>query len=511
MPGCMWKEYCPSSTPVVIQHLKLEKNIFAWARQSLPGIGVYTPMTEMSLRQCGRAQNVTVPPGDPIVFDVKYRLPSTITDNPGMNMSTARIVKRCCYFDLVAKIWKTDGVVTEVNNETEDMHMTCKTTRLREHGPGAFAVSIYVSTAPQLLLGSDKGGVVKLQMPEFTHPAAMLITAVLAAVGLVSAFLVLRAYLKDRSPKYTDVDRVHILVNRKPKKTAKVASFVPEPDDDEPRPPPDLKTASRVSLFVRGLPTHPLREMMRPSVTHVHKTRAVIVVWAVLCHLGVNLLILDSTTERCMDSEPPAHPNPTYHCLKAQTKLQSDLLGKNWVMIREEQPNMIPLLEQLGWSEKAWQDSSEPDAYGRDWIDLSLEERTAARAIGYREDIWRRCKITDCAGRFRQLDQYWRTEAQWATMHSPDRDAWLSLGWNQSSWWGMEEPPPQEIWSELSDTQRDAAVLLGYSQDTWDICKPTDEEINYVPPNPCKYVEMETGPRVLVFGLVSALAGFFSG
>ena len=37
-----------------------------------------------------------------------------------MNMSTARIVKRCCYFDLVAKIWKTDGVVTEVNNETED-------------------------------------------------------------------------------------------------------------------------------------------------------------------------------------------------------------------------------------------------------------------------------------------------------------------------------------------------------------------------------------------------------
>merc|ERR1719421_1959755 len=75
----------------------------------------------------------------------------------------------------------------------------------------------------------------------------------------------------------------------------------------------------------------------------------------------------------------------------------------------------------------------------------------------------------------------------------------------------MEDPPPQEIWSELSDTQRDAAVLLGYSQDTWDICKPTDEEINYVPPNPCKYVEMETGPRVLVFGLVSALAGFFSG
>ena len=53
-------------------------------------------------------------------------------------------------------------------------------------------MSIYVSTAPQLLLGSDKGGVVKLQMPEFTHPAAMLITAVLAVIPSPATHAILR-------------------------------------------------------------------------------------------------------------------------------------------------------------------------------------------------------------------------------------------------------------------------------------------------------------------------------
>jgi hypothetical protein len=101
----------------------------------------------------------------------------------------------------------------------------------------------------------------------------------------------------------------------------------------------------------------------------------------------------------------------------------------------------------LGWNASSWDGDEEPgpDA-DKLWAALTLAQKEAAISLGYDEASW---------------DDTWR--------HLPDKDqkAWTVLGWTQEMWDAGETEPEPLDWDELSDAQKEAAISLGYNEETW--------------------------------------------
>lgn len=60
----------------------------------------------------------------------------------------------------------------------------------------------------------------------------------------------------------------------------------------------------------------------------------------------------------------------------------------------------------------------------------------------------------------------------WDKMTSTQRDAWILLGWNETSWKGQSPAPPSDsaYWKQLTPTQQSAAKYgLGYTSHVWDM------------------------------------------
>jgi len=64
----------------------------------------------------------------------------------------------------------------------------------------------------------------------------------------------------------------------------------------------------------------------------------------------------------------------------------------------------------LGWNQSNWDGDSEPESDSKDWIDLSVEERTAAEKLCYFEEVWDGLP----------LDTWWDTESPTQTPFPTD-------------------------------------------------------------------------------------------
>jgi hypothetical protein len=94
-------------------------------------------------------------------------------------------------------------------------------------------------------------------------------------------------------------------------------------------------------------------------------------------------------------------------------------------------------------------------------------------------------------------------DVAWKDMAAAEQAAWTTLGW-RSETWGSDDPAvepeiTQKEWSELTDGEKQAAAMLGYSQLNWN-----------VEPDPCEAKRPLTKRKRRTASLPSTKVGFRS-
>ena len=177
----------------------------------------------------------------------------------------------------------------------------------------------------------------------------------------------------------------------------------------------------------------------------------------------------------------------------------------DWDDLSDDQQDAATL---LGWDQESWDadedydfDEDEDDDQDEDdedwgddddvwnnysWAELNDAQRYAAKVLGYNQILW------DIGA------QTTTSELDWNDMTAEQEDAAMLLGWDEESWNAdssdvdedQDEDEDEEVyipaasagmvamggddvwnnysWSELNEEQRNAAILLGFTQDMWD-------------------------------------------
>jgi len=86
------------------------------------------------------------------------------------------------------------------------------------------------------------------------------------------------------------------------------------------------------------------------------------------------------------------------------------------------------------------------------WKNLPYKARIAVETLKMDEKSWK-------VG-WSKIDEYW-----WEELSSPQRDAAIKLGWDQSAW---DNNYDDSDWTDLPSHVITAASSLGFTQDTWD-------------------------------------------
>ena len=89
-----------------------------------------------------------------------------------------------------------------------------------------------------------------------------------------------------------------------------------------------------------------------------------------------------------------------------------------------------------------------------------LTEQDAARALGYTEDTW-----DNLSGMETQPLSESKT---WSQLTDTERAAAEVLGYDQLIWDTQPPAAATKFWESLTDTEKAAAIELGYTQITWD-------------------------------------------
>merc|ERR1719408_343474 len=144
----------------------------------------------------------------------------------------------------------------------------------------------------------------------------------------------------------------------------------------------------------------------------------------------------------------------------------------NWFNISQMKRDSLVL---LGWDPDghAWKNGRMPTSYGRPWSELTVREREAATFLGYTKSIWESCESASdspCLKRLEHIENTQRTWV-WEELLPGTRALLVDLGWQSRTWFEGETPAIMKLpWLDLTDMQRSAARILGYSQDTWRRC-----------------------------------------
>ena len=120
------------------------------------------------------------------------------------------------------------------------------------------------------------------------------------------------------------------------------------------------------------------------------------------------------------------HPDPT---------------KKTWEEMTDEEKTALKV---LGYSGSSW-DNREPFSNYKFWVDLTEEEKQAALALGYKTMKW-----NNRAGQARPPDYVGKS---WAEMTQEDQAALEVLGFNEVLWDGGTSPLPLsafKTWKKLS-------------------------------------------------------------
>lgn len=68
------------------------------------------------------------------------------------------------------------------------------------------------------------------------------------------------------------------------------------------------------------------------------------------------------------------------------------------------------------------------------------------------------------------VEAFWN-QFTWDELTTAEQSLWMILGWDEARWSGVASAPASEmkLWSQLSESERNAASDLGYSQQSWDM------------------------------------------
>lgn len=170
---------------------------------------------------------------------------------------------------------------------------------------------------------------------------------------------------------------------------------------------------------------------------------------------------------------PQGIPLPSAPCLDHLIYLENRYSNLSW----DQTPIMSVLkrdaFRRLGWDRARWNAQDKPPTYAQPWTELTVREQEAAQFLGYSEQVWHGCETqTPCLVRLKRLQaklDVWN----WGTMPGPVRSRLQELGWTSRAWTEGEEPPALRLqWLDqrLTYGQKIAAKILGYQQDTWEMC-----------------------------------------
>ena len=137
--------------------------------------------------------------------------------------------------------------------------------------------------------------------------------------------------------------------------------------------------------------------------------------------------------------------------------------------------------KELGWTWRAWNQSSAPKGFRRFWATLRPAERASAQVLGFDEPNWDmrlKCSLERAALERGDEDDAAKGNGdgsqpgrlkRWAQLTPTEVDAAKRLGWELGTWEAGETPKGfVRPWAALRPPERAAATTLGYTSEEWD-------------------------------------------
>lgn len=156
-------------------------------------------------------------------------------------------------------------------------------------------------------------------------------------------------------------------------------------------------------------------------------------------------------------------------CIPRLQMVQESVSALNWYSVPAP---IMGRLFQLGWTEKLWLDGFPPPSYETSWLNISAEQRVAARLLGYTQSTWELCPGADCHERFRWLQQKYAGVA-WSRLKPSQQRAWTLLQSSPALWaaGGFLMTPTMALrWAELPADMQRMARYLGFDELSWQGC-----------------------------------------
>jgi len=156
-------------------------------------------------------------------------------------------------------------------------------------------------------------------------------------------------------------------------------------------------------------------------------------------------------------------------CIDRTARLERKMKTWSW----ETMPRGVrDRLAMLGWTSELWFQGEPPALYRTAWVNLRHPERVSARLLGYTQDTWEGCVMSDCLVRYNYvLAKY--NNVKWGAMKMAQQNAWTLLEHNEVLWdtGGMMRTRMfSSRWDELTLAQQRQATFLGFNKGTWQGC-----------------------------------------
>jgi hypothetical protein len=164
--------------------------------------------------------------------------------------------------------------------------------------------------------------------------------------------------------------------------------------------------------------------------------------------------VLDTTAAKEEEEEQPQEEAPRKNnvvlTVGGFTAKQTKYETKEW---KELTKTAREAAEKLGFTEELWRDDHWPHAGDKHWHDLTEEERQGAETLGWDKDSW--------DTKYEHLD--------WDEIPAHVKKAAESVGFDEVMWNSNHWPEEShKSWNDLTDKERTAYAVLGYSKKTWD-------------------------------------------
>jgi hypothetical protein len=114
--------------------------------------------------------------------------------------------------------------------------------------------------------------------------------------------------------------------------------------------------------------------------------------------------------------------------------------------------NVKKAAQILGYTESIWDNDGDSPLDEKPWKELTKEQQRAAKLIGYHQRRWD--EGLDTFPSYDSLD--------WSDLPSEVKAAAKCLKYSQSIWDNNGKSPLNDkVWDQLTQTQKDAAIILG--------------------------------------------------